>query len=172
MSLAHKDDYFETPQWLFQYLQEKTKLYFGLDVSADSYNAKCNEYIDEDLDALKQEWIVHENRALNTKCKKMELHSGTGTHGDASIFCNPPRSKNGKFVEKAYEQWEKNNIDIVILMCWNDLGNKYAQKLMPCILDGSIEIGNLGKIKFNKNGKESEFVSRLTYLWVWFKRKH
>ncbi len=171
MSLAHKDDYFETPQWLFNYLQEKTKLYFGLDVCADELNAKCNEFIDEDLNALEQEWVVHEISDLNTKCKKPELHGGIGTFGGASVFCNPPRSKNGKFVAKAYNQWERNNIDIVMLMCWNDLGNKYAQQLMPCILDGSIVIGNLGKIKFYKYGKESEFVSRLTYLWVWFKKK-
>ena len=167
MSLAHKDDYFETPPWLKDYLQEKTKLYFGLDVCGDELNAVCNEFIDEKLDALEQEWVVHELPTLNTKCKKPELHGGHGF----SVFCNPPRSKNGKFVTKAYDQWERNNIDIVMLMCWNDLGNKYAQKLMPRILDGSIEIGNLGKIKFYKNGKETEYVSRLTYLWVWFKKK-
>lgn len=171
MSLAHKDDYFETPQWLFNYIQETTKLYFGLDVCASKENTKCNEFMDEDLDSLNQEWIVHEIKALNTKCKKFELRGGTGTFGGASVFCNPPRSQNGKFVNKAYDQWERNNINIVMLMCWNDLGNKYAQKLMPHILDGSIEIGNLGKIKFCKNGKETEFVSRLTYLWVWFKKK-
>ena len=58
-----------------------------------------------------------------------------------------------------------------MLLCWNDLGNKYGEKLIPHILNGSIEVHNLGKIKFNKNGIESEFVSRLTYFWAWFKIK-
>jgi len=76
MSLAHKDDYYETPMWLFNYLQEKTKLYFDLDVCADELNAVCNEFIDEKLNALEQEWVVHESPTLNTKCKKPELHGG------------------------------------------------------------------------------------------------
>lgn len=63
-----------------------------------------------------------------------------------------------------------------MLLCWNDLGNKYGEKLLPHILEGNIIVGNLGKIKFYKGrtrgseGEESEYPSRLTYFWAWFKR--
>ena len=147
MSLAHKDDYFETPDWLFNSIVNKTGLEFDLDMCASEENTKCLNYINEETDALK---FSGDNKV---------------------IFCNPPRSKNGKFVNKVYETWEGHNTQFVMLLCWNDLGNKYGEKLIPHILNKSIEVHNLGKIKFNKNGIESEFVSRLTYFWAWFKIK-
>tara|TARA_R110000803_G_scaffold160190_1_gene224194 strand:+ start:90 stop:563 length:474 start_codon:yes stop_codon:yes gene_type:complete len=157
MSLAHKDDYFETPAWLFNSIVNKTGLEFDLDMCASEENTTCasgggyKSHIDENMDALKYNY----------------------RHGDngKAIWCNPPRSKNGKFVNKVYEVWNENNVQFVMLLCWNDLGNKYGEKLIPHILNKSIEVHNLGKIKFNKNGIESEFVSRLTYFWAWFKIK-
>jgi len=149
--LAHKDDNYETPDWLFKDIEKKTGLRFDLDFCATEDNSKCIGYINKKMDALQ--------------------HKGFNSwDDDDAVWCNPPRSMNGKFVNKVYEEWQKNNINFVMLLCWNDLGNKYGKKLIPHIIDGTIEIGNLGKIKFYKNGKESEFVSRLTYLWVWFKR--
>ena len=106
----------------------------------------------------------------NFDIKKLQLLGGVGTHGDATVWCNPPRSKNGKFVKKAFEQWEKHSIDIVMLLCWNDLGNKYGEMIFESILNGRIKVGNLGKVIFNKNGKPSEFPSRLTYFWAWFRQ--
>ena len=145
--LQHKDDYFETPEHIVEEIESKTGLTFTLDLCATHENRKTLWYLSEDDDFLTYPI------GINTVC-----------------FCNPPRSKNGKFVNRVLEWWRYNN-DIVMLLCWNDLGNKYGAKILKGILDGSIEVGNLGKVKFNKNGKESEFVSRLTYFWAWFKKQ-
>lgn len=88
-----------------------------------------------------------------------------------AIFCNPPRSKNGKFVNKLYDSWKEYNLNIVMLLCWNDLGNKYGEKIFKEIEIGKISAHNLGKIKFYKNGIESKYPSRLTYFWAWFKHE-
>ena len=151
MSLSHKDDYFETPNWLFNDIIRETKLYFDLDFCASDENSKCSAYIDEEMNALNHDFKHH--------------------NSEDAIFCNPPRSKNGKFVTKLYNDWKIYNLNIVMLLCWNDLGNKYGEPILENILNGKIIVKNLGKIKFNKNGVESKYPSRLTYFWAWFKSK-
>ena len=166
MSLAHKDDQYETPTWLFDQIRVITGLQFNLDVCADLKNTKCEYYIKEESNALTTDWNFYSScrnkvgtmEELDLKLKETPI-----------VFCNPPRSINGNFVDKAYQQWKDHNIDIVMLLCWNDLGNKYGEKLIPHIMDKSIIVSNLGKVKFNKNGKTSKYVSRLTYFWAWFK---
>lgn len=161
-SLAHKDDYLETPKPLIPILEEWIGKKFMLDVSASETNRVCPCYISEGRDALCIEWLLD------------------GTYPDLQqilqdsrvpIFNNPPRSKNKKFVLKALEQWKSHNIDIVQLICWNDLGNKYCDEVRELILSGQIKIKNLGKIVFWKNGQPTKFPSRLAYLAIWYKRK-
>lgn len=152
MSLSHKDDYFETPGWLMDDIKSETGLYFHLDFCASKKNSKCACHIDEDTDALNHDFKNHAQKN--------------------AIFCNPPRSKNGKFVDKLYNEWKQHKLDIVILLCWNDLGNKYGGKILTDILKGNIEVHNLGKVKFYKDGKESEYPSRLTYFWAWLRAEN
>ena len=49
-----------TPQWLFDLLNEQvqdlTGQEFQLDAAAAEWNAKCEHYFDEEMDALKQDW--------------------------------------------------------------------------------------------------------------------
>lgn len=151
-SLAHKDDMFETPDWLIKRIQKFTGLKFNIDICANEKNKKCHYYISVGENALKSNW-------------KQDFAHPT------VAFCNPARSINGQFVDKAFNEWKEHNIDIVMLLCWNDLGNKYGEKLLPEIINGNIMVKNLGKVKFYKNGIESKFVSRLTYFWAWFKKK-
>lgn len=149
MSLAHRDDYYETPQWLFDDIKNKTRLNFDMDACASLENRKCRRYCTEEFNILnyKDTWEVN------------------------AIWCNPPRSKNGKFVDYMVNLWNTQNHDIVMLLCWNDLGNKYGEKVLEHILCGDFEVENLGKIKFYKNGKESPYPSRLTYFWCWMKKR-
>jgi len=44
----------ETPQWLFRMLDDE--FHFTLDAAADESNAKCNDYLDEEIDALSVPW--------------------------------------------------------------------------------------------------------------------
>lgn len=150
--LQHKDDYYETPDKLFINIVIDTKLDFGLDFCASNKNTKCDMFFDEKDDALRISLKYHQK--------------------NKAIFCNPPRSKNGKFVTKLHNEWKEHNLNIVMLLCWNDLGNKYGEELLlPNILSGKFKVKNLGKVIFNKNGKPSKFPSRLTYFWCWMKAK-
>lgn len=149
--LQHLDDMYETPDWIIRDITRITHLEFETDVCANDDNSKCMFYIDEEMDLLKHDFKYH--------------------HPDDAIFCNPPRSINGKCVNKLYNVWKEYNINIVMLLCWNDLGNKYGEKLLPHILKKEIMVRNLGKVKFCKDGIESEFPSRLTYMWAWFKKQ-
>jgi len=147
MSLTSKDDFFETPFSIFYDLQDLTGLKFNLDFCANRFNRKCENFIDQNTNAL--EFEIKENY---------------------TIFCNPPRSKNKFFVNRLYEIWANNNLDIVVLLCWNDLGNKYGQKILDGILKNKFIVFNLGKPKFLKNGIESKFNSRLSYFALWLKK--
>ena len=143
---------YESPIPLVKDIEKKIGLKFNIDVCANEKNKKCHYYIGEAEDALKVPW------------KQSFAHQ-------TIVFCNPPRSKNGKFVTKAYEEWGKGNIDIVMMLCWNDLGNKYGKKLLSHIIDGSFSVvENYGKIKFWKDGLESKYSSRLTYFSLWLRR--
>lgn len=148
--LSHKDDELETPPWLIKGIENETGLKFDEDLAASPKNTKCKSYMTEELDTLNWKFHTHKTR-----------------------FCNPPRSKNGKFVTKIIEIWKEQNDDIVMLLCWNDLGNIYCNYLRSLILAGSykVKVVNLGKMKFYKNGVETKFTSRLAYFWVWFKKK-
>lgn len=150
-SLAHKDDYYETPEWLFDKVKNETGLDFGLDLCADRKNKKCDIFFTEKDDTLRISLKYHKK--------------------NKAIWCNPPRSKNGKFVNYVFDNWKEHNLNFVMLLCWNDLGNKYGEKLLEEIIKKRIITKNLGKIIFDKNGKPSKHPSRLTYFYAWFKQK-
>ena len=149
-SLSHKDDLLETPPDVLKQIEDYTGLKIGLDVCASDKNKLCNNYFTKKDNALNKSWWPH-----------------SLTH---FAFCNPPRSNNKKFVLKALDEWKKDNFHIIILMCWNDFGNNYGQKVFNEF--GKIQIHNLGKIKFFKNGKITKHVSRLSYCCVWLKAQY
>lgn len=162
--LQHRDDYFETPPIIVTNIESETGLKFNVDISANELNKKCHYYISEQDNALECTW------------KQRFAHNTVA-------FCNPPRSKNGKFVLKALNEWKTHNIDIVMLLCWNDLGNKYCDQVRENLFNGKFGYGNLGKVAFykdgnpvyhtdKKTGKQVEFPSRLAYFWCWMKATH
>ena len=149
MNLAHKDDEYETPPWVLNQITETTGKRIDTDMCATDANCVGLCYVDKEQDALK--------------------HVFEYFYPEEILFCNPPRSINGKFVKFCVDLWKKENMNLVMMLSWNDLGNKYSDELRQYILEGKIVPYNLGKIKFYKNGKESQFPSRLTYFWAWFK---
>lgn len=163
VALVHKDDYYCTPPQIVIEIESETGLKFELDAAANESNSLCPAFLSEESDALKQEWLV----------KAIDNNSTITPGVKVPVFCNPPRSKNGKFIRKAFEEWNKWNMDIVVLVCWNDFGNKYGQEciIQPKQLGQLIEIHNLGKVTFYKDGQISKFPSRLNYCWVWFKKR-
>ena len=91
---SRKEDCWETPQWLFDELNEK--YHFDLDVCATPKNAKCERFFTQEQDGLAQEW--------------------TG-----NVWCNPPYGRQiGKWVKKAYES--KAHIVVMLLPARTDTG--------------------------------------------------
>lgn len=96
-----KNDEFETPQWLFDQLNEEFN--FDLDVAATLNNSKCNDYYVEDTDGhdglfngLYASWSkypYYEDGIIKFRSKN-------------SVFMNPPYSRGQleKWCKKAYEE--------------------------------------------------------------------
>ncbi len=90
-----------TPQWLFERLNERVVEIAGqgfqVDAAAEGWNAKCADYFDEEMDALKQDWSAW-----------------------ATVFCNPPFSARliSKFVAKALEAADRGSTVVLLLPSW------------------------------------------------------
>ena len=85
---SSKSDEYPTPDYLYNELNNEFK--FTLDPCSTDENAKCSKHYTINDNGLMQSW---ENEI---------------------VFCNPPYSNVGKWVEKAYQ--ERNNATIVMLI--------------------------------------------------------
>ena len=158
--LGSRDDHFETTVELYQRVCTGFHLYqyCHLDVCASHSVSKCEVWINERDNALKCDW-------------KNFYSQIAGLDDNLICWCNPPRSKNGKFVNKIYREWDGGEVGIVALLCWNDLGAKYGQRLFREIQKGRVLLQNLGKVSFLKDGKKTPYASRLSYFAVYFPPK-
>jgi phage N-6-adenine-methyltransferase len=90
-----------TPQWLFDVLNDqvaaRTGQGFLLDAAASGWNAKCRDYFDERVNALRQDWSRWR-----------------------AIFCNPPFSASliAQFVPKAFDAAARGSTIVFILPHW------------------------------------------------------
>lgn len=87
---SSKSDLWETPKWLFDNLND----FFGfdIDVCALPENAKCKSYYTPEQDGLTQPW-------------------------EGVVWCNPPYGRDiWKWVKKAYDENQKNNNYIMMLL--------------------------------------------------------
>lgn len=82
---SRESDEWETPQDLYDALNLEFK--FSLDAAATQENRKCLHYIPRESDALTAPWF--------------------DIVGTKPIWLNPPYSKIGQFMEKAYREAEK-----------------------------------------------------------------
>lgn len=80
-------DTYRTPPELFAAM--KDEFCFSIDVAASSENALCDIYIEEDMDALRHDWLPDPDNDI-----------GVGSWA----WCNPPYSDIGPWVRKAAEQ--------------------------------------------------------------------
>ena len=87
---SSKSDQWATPQDLFDELNKE--FFFDLDPCADESNHKCEQYFTEQDDGLKKSW------------------------GGCRVFCNPPYSKIGDWVRKAYYESVKDNTLVCLLI--------------------------------------------------------
>jgi phage N-6-adenine-methyltransferase len=90
------NDLWETQKHHYNWIQSQLPFRMILDLAADRYNSKCLYFIDEERDALKQDW-----HQLFNICKDFSSPQGA--------FCNPPYSKPNlpQFTKKACLEAEK-----------------------------------------------------------------
>jgi len=175
-SKAMNSDEYATMWDLFNALCREYDLRPNLDVSANFENTKCMYYITKEIDALTVDWVIAQDKVVIGKNGTPFLSHGR--YAKAVVWCNPPHNKkkvNGKwvsqtelFVRKAQEQWEKHNINIMMIIPANAVCTKYAEE---CI-EGKAEIHPIyGRPRFEVNGKPAKDSARNSYFCViWRKR--
>jgi phage N-6-adenine-methyltransferase len=64
---------------------------FTLDVAAAEHNAKCERFFTVEDDGLQQQW-------------------------SGRIWCNPPYSDCGAWVRKAWHEWARRNVELIVML--------------------------------------------------------
>lgn len=137
------DDEFETPEKLFDSLCEKYNISPLLDVAATFENKKCKGYFSKEWNALEKEWYD-------------------------DVWCNHPHTLHEQFVEKCHQQWQKNNINIMMIIPANCCRTTYWHRY----IEGIAEYHAIkGSIRFLQNGKLSKDSSRNAYLVVIWRKE-
>jgi len=117
--LAGARDDWETPQALFERLDKE--FHFTLDAAASCNNTKCVAYFTKDRDGLAQVW-------------------------PGTVWVNPPYGRSvGKWVEKAYQEWQKGATVVMLLAARTDTQwfHKYIyQKAEVRFVKGRLRFGN------------------------------
>ena len=125
-------DVWETPPDTFEFACDYFHVYPRLDVASTDENKLCEFHFTENEDGLFQTWFM-------------------------DSWCNPPYSKASKWIEKAFRENKKNNINIIALL--NATTDTYAWQ--NYILHGMAEIYFIaGRLRFIKNGVLSKNPSQ------------
>ena len=140
----HDEDEYETPYIVYMKLVEKYQIFPKLDVCATRDNRKCLGFFDKELDALIREW-------------------------KEDVWCNPPHSRTISFVRKAQGEWDKNNINILMIVPANAIGAHFFDPIFDN--DCATYHRYSGRIRFLQHGKPAPQSSRNGYFVVlWRKR--
>ena len=141
-------DEWETPKELYDHLCEKYKIHPQLDVCCNKQNKKCDYGIFDN--ALERDWIVPYDFEVDI------------------IWCNPPHSLNKEFVKRAYDQWVKHNITIMMILPANTLCTNYAENWISPFAE--YHPINRGFCKFLHEGKALDHSRNGYFVIIW--RKH
>ena len=136
-------DEWETPNDLIHELTKRHGVFSQLDVCATHDNTKCRSWYDSDMNGLTSQWIQ-------------------------DVWCNPPHSKTGLFVKKAYEQWKKYNVNIMMIIPTNTMSSNFWHNY----IEGFAEYHPIkGRIRFLYNGRPAKDVARNAYVCVIWRKK-
>jgi len=123
-----KNDDWETPKKIFEYVCTKYNIHPIIDVCATIQNAKLEKYFTIQDNALDKEW-------------------------DEDFFMNPPYSEINQWMQKAYEQHKKYNVNALILVF-----AKTSVKWWHKYVEGKAETHfQKGRIRFLLNGIEPRY---------------
>lgn len=104
-------DEWETPFELYTHLCEKYNIHPELDVACTIKNKKCRIYYARDMEDPIDGGFM----------------DGLVFNWHSDVWCNPPHSKNKEFVRKAYDEWVKHNINVLMILPANALCTNYAE---------------------------------------------
>jgi len=129
--VVNENDLWETPPDVLEEAMIKYDIHPTLDVCAYPLNAKFPKFFTPINDALTQEW--REN-----------------------FFMNPPYSQITQWMQKAYEQHKKHNVNALILVF-----AKTSVKWWHAFVEGKAETHfQQGRIKFLLNGIEPRYCKK------------
>lgn len=143
LGIININDEYGTPRDLYEQACIRWGVRPQLDVCTNLANAKCESYWTIQDDALRHEW-------------------------DMDFFMNPPYSMVREFMEYAYEQHKKHNVDALILVYaktdtrwWHDL------------VEGKAEIHFVrGRIRFNDmDGNTTKNSAPYPSVWIIWRKK-
>ncbi len=138
-------DEWETPLDVFDYLCWYHNLYPKYDVCADSINTKCKYYLTKKDNALFKDW------------------------GITTVWCNPPHSLTEEFVKKAQTEWQKYNINILMIVPANAIGAHYFDKTFDT--KSATYHRYSGRINFTQHGIKKSSSRNGYFSVVWKTRK-
>ena len=126
-----KNDDWETPKEILQDAIKKYQIAPMLDVCATDSNSKFSKHYTMNNDALNQEW-------------------------DDDFFMNPPYSQINQWMQKAYEQHRKHNVDALILVF-----SKTSTKWWHKYVEDKAETHFIEKrIRFLLDGVEPQYCTK------------
>jgi len=148
-SESSKHDDWWTPIKLFLFLCSYFKFKPILDVCATKRNTKCKYYFTKKADALTKNWKI-----------KKKIHD---------VWCNPPNSLQGKFLRKAYEEFKKGGIRIMMIIPANVVSSNAWKEAVEDPVDRGEKVFYKSIHKrqnFLEHGKEPKFSARNAYMVV------
>ena len=138
LTVSSKDDEYETPPELVELLCKQFHVTPIIDVAATNSNRKFTIFFSKEDDALKQDWTL-------------------------DCWCNHPHSLHKEFVEKAYNEWKKHNITVMMIIPSNTGRTRYWHEFIEPYAEYKMIKGN---IRFLKDGKPTKDASRNGYVCV------
>ena len=123
-----------TPGWLIERLNGE--FHFTLDAAATAGNALCRRYYTAEDDALAKPWR-------------------------GRVWCNPPYSRVGEFVAKAWEEVEAGRAEVVVLL----VPSRKDTRWWHDYVEGKAEVRFIrGRLKFSGSKNSAPFPSALLVL--------
>lgn len=130
-TVVNKNDLWESPLLILEEAMKKYNIHPTLDVCATSQNAKFEKYFTPEDNALIQEW-------------------------NEDFFMNPPYSEITQWMQKAYTQHKKHNVNALILVF-----AKTSVKWWHEFVEGKAEYHfQKGRIRFLLNGIEPRYCTK------------
>jgi len=131
---SRNSDEWETPQKLFNELDEEFG--FNRDPCATPQNAKCGQYYTKEDDGLSKSWRRE------------------------TIFCNPPYSQIGKWVEKSYRETNESGRTRVVMLIPVRTDTTWFHKYIYKNMRAQIRFIK-GRLKFSNSKNSAPFPSMI-----------